>query len=306
MRKVKVVNAAEAVSMVESNSTIASGGFVGCAHPELLSASMEQRFLSEGSPRNITLVYAAGQGDGKERGLNHFGHEGLLKRVVGGHWNLAPAMGKMALENKIEAYNFPQGVISHLFREIASGSPGKITHIGIETFVDPRKDGGKLNPRTTEDLVELLEMDGRQWLRYKTFPIDYAFLRGTASDSYGNISYENEVITGEVLSIAQAVRNSGGKVIVQVEKIVNDFSRDPKLISVPGILVDAVVVSDEAHHPQTFAESFNPNYTRQGDGNDIDLPIMEPGSKRLIAERALREIPSDAIVNLGIGLPECV
>ncbi len=305
MRHTKFMSPEEAVALVESGTCIATGGFVGCAHPELLSAKLEERFLKTGGPGNLTLVYAAGQGDGKGRGLNHFGHEGLLKRVVGGHWNLAPAMGRLAVENKIEAYNFPQGVISHLFREIASGSPGKITHIGLETFVDPRNDGGKLNSRTEEDLVELVTLNGREWLIYKSFPIDFAFLRGSFSDSFGNISSENEVITAESLSIAQAVKNSGGKVIVQVEGVVPDYSRDPKSIGIPGILVDAVVVAENKEtHAQTFAESFNPSYTRQGKIEELSLPEIPAGARRIIATRALCEIQKNSVVNLGIGLPE--
>lgn len=305
MRQVRFMDPEEAVSLVESNSTIATGGFVGCAHPELLTSKLEEHFLKTGKPENLTLIYAAGQGDGKSRGLNHFGHEKLLKRVIGGHWNLAPAMGRLALENKIEAYNFPQGVISHLFREIACGSPGKITHIGLETFVDPRNDGGKLNARTKENLVELLNLNGRDWLLYKSFPIHFAFLRGSFSDSFGNISFENEVITAEALSIAQAVKNSGGKVIVQVEGAVPNYSRDPKSIGIPGILVDAVViVKAKETHAQTFGEQYNPAYLQQGNIEELSLPPVEAGPRRIIVERALREIPENSIVNLGIGLPE--
>lgn len=304
MKKVSVVTADEAAAMIDSNAVIATGGFVGCTHPEALTGALEKRFMAENLPRDLTLVYAAGQGDGKSRGLNHFGHEGMLKRVVGGHWNLAPAMGRLALDNKIEAYNFPQGIISHLFREIAAGNPGRVSHIGLKTFVDPRYGGGKLNARTQEDMVELVNLGGRELLFYKGFPINYGLLRGTASDSFGNISFESEVITAEALSIAQAVKNSGGKVIVQVEKIVDDYSRDPKTIKVPGIYVDAVVVSEKTYHMQTYAEDYNGNYIRQGDINALALPHMEPGARRYISARAFQEIECGAIVNLGIGLPE--
>lgn len=304
MRKVKVLSPLEAATLVTSGATVATGGFVGCTHPETLTSALEERFIKEGLPRDLTLVYAAGQGDGKTKGLNHFGHEGMLKRVVGGHWNLAPAMGRLALENKIEAYNFPQGVISHLFREIAAGNPGRLTHIGLETFVDPRKDGGKLNAKTTEDLVELMRIDGREWLLYKAFPIHFGLLRGTSCDSFGNISFENEVITAEALSIAQAVKSCGGKVIVEIERFAEDYSRDPQRIKIPGIYVDAVIVSDKAHHMQTYAEVFNPDYVRQGDIQKLNLPRMEDGPRRYISKRAFQEIKSGAIVNLGIGLPE--
>lgn len=304
MRQVKILTAADAASMIDNGSTIATGGFVGCTHPEALTLALAENFLKSGQPRDLTLVYAAGQGDGKTKGLNHFGHEGMLKRVVGGHWNLAPTMGRLALENKIEAYNFPQGVISHLFREIAAGNPGRLTHIGLKTFVDPRNDGGKLNSKTTEDLVELIIIGGREWLLYKAFPIHFGLLRGTSSDSFGNISFENEVITAEALSIAQAVKNSGGKVIVQVESIVENYSRDPQKIKIPCIYVDAVVISDKAHHMQTYAEVFNPDYVKQGDIRNLNMPFMEEGPRRYISRRAFQEIKAGSIVNLGIGLPE--
>ena len=302
---VKFLTAKEAVKMIESNSTVATGGFVGNCVPEELEIEVEKRYLETGEPKNLTLVYAAGQGDGKDRGVNHFGHEGLLKRVVGGHWGLAPKVQRLALDNKIEGYTFPQGVIAHLFRDIAAGKPGTITHVGLKTFVDPRVEGGKLNEMTKEDLVELIEIHGKDYLLYKTFPIDYAILRGTYADERGNVTMEKEAGSLEVLSMAQACKNSGGKVIVQVEKVVKAGSLDARLVKIPGIYVDAIVeVKDMSNHMQTFAEQYNASYT-----GIIKIPVntvapMELDERKIIARRAVKELVPNAIVNLGIGMPE--
>jgi len=166
MRK-RIITAKQAAQMVRSGSTIATDGFIGAAFAEELALEIERRFLQTGEPKGLTLIYGAGQGDAKTKGVNHFGHEGLLRRVIGGHWALAPMIQKLAIENKIEAYNIPQGVVSHMFRDIAAKKPGTITHIGLKTFVDPRLEGGKLNPRTTEDIVELLAIGGREFLFYR-------------------------------------------------------------------------------------------------------------------------------------------
>ena len=306
LNKDKVVTAAVAVAAIQSGDTIATGGLVGTGFAEQLTIALEERFLQTGEPRNLSLIYAAGQGDGKTRGLNHLGHEGMVARVIGGHWGLVPKLQKLAVENKIIAYNLPQGIISTMFRDIAAKKPRTISAVGLGTFVDPRNGGGKINAATTEDLVELITFDGEEYLAYKTLPIDVALLRGTTADPAGNITMEKEALTLEVLAIAIAARNSGGKIIVQVERIADLGTLNPRQVKIPGIFVDYVVVSEPENHWQTFGEKYNPAYSSEIKVPLKSIPPMAMGPRKVIARRAAFELTVGDIVNLGIGMPEGV
>ena len=304
MLRTKIVTAAEAAEVVHSGDTVATGGFVGSGFAEGLAEALEKRFLETGQPADLTLVYAAGQGDGQGKGLNHFAHKGMVKRVVGGHWGLCPGLGKMALNNEIEAYNLPQGAISHLYRNIAAGKPGVISKVGLDTFVDPRLEGGKLNDRTTEEIVKVMEIEGEEYLFYKAFPIQVALLRGTTADAAGNISMEREALTLEALAIAQAAKNSGGVVIVQVERVTQRHHCHPQMVKIPGALVDCVVVATPEQHYQTFSEAYNPAYTGEIEVPRSSLEPMPLNDRKIVARRAASFLKMNSVVNLGIGMPE--
>jgi propionate CoA-transferase len=304
--KNKIVSAAEAVAIIRTGDTVSVAGFVGIGTPDELLIALETRFRESREPAGLTLVFAAAPGDGRDRGLNRLAHPGLVKRAIGGHWSLVPKLAKLAMDGEIEAYNLPLGCLAQLYRDIAARRPGLLSRVGLRTFVDPRQDGGKINARTTEDLVDLLTIGGRDYLFYKSFPIHVALIRGTTADTAGNITMEREALTLDALPAAMAAKNSGGLVILQVERIAQEGSLDARRVQVPGILVDCVVLAEPENHRQTYATAHNGALSGQ-----IRVPMervapLPLDERKVIARRAAMELPPGGVVNLGIGMPESV
>jgi propionate CoA-transferase len=303
----KVLTSKEAAALVQDGWTVAASGFGGFGHAEAITDAIERRFLAEKQPRDLTLLFAASNGDRRSRGMNHFGHEAMVKRVIAGGWRGTPRLSALALRNKIEAYNWPQGVICQLFRAIAAGQPGVITRTGLDTFVDPRLDGGRLNSATAKNLVSVLDVYGEEYLLYPAQHIDCALLRGTTADGRGNLTLEHEAFPQDMLAIAQAAKNCGGIVIAQVKRLAPSGTLDCNRVRVPGMLVDYVVVAESSdQHWMSFGEAHNPAYLGEG---SIAPPKPAAGAaldvNRIIQRRAfleLRKVPG-AIVNLGIGIP---
>ncbi len=304
--QVKIMTPDQAADLIQDDDRVILGGFIGAVVPETIEIAIKDRFLTTGCPKNLELYFTAGQGDGKDRANNHLAHEGLVKKVIGGHWGLIPKLQDLANRNLIEAYNLPQGVIAQLIRDSAAGKPGTLSHVGLGTFVDPRIEGGKINEATSKDIVSVLQVGGKDYLFYDRLDANVALLRGTTADKHGNITMEDECLFLENLAAAQLVSNMGGKVIVQVKRLVEYGELDPQQVRIPGILVDAVVVASGGEHMQTFAEHLNPAYCGRGSRGGEKAKAHKLDAKKIIARRAALELREGAVLNYGIGVPEVI
>ncbi len=302
----KIITKEEAIKLIQDDTFVAMTGFVGCDHPESITSACEESFLASGHPKDLTIQFSAGIGDGKTKGSNHFGNAGMIRRIIGGHYGLAPRLGELVSNNQVEAYNIPQGIVSHLHRAAAGKKPGVLSKVGLKTFIDPRLEGGKLNTRTTEDIVKLMNIDGEEFLFYKAFPVDVALIRASTTDENGNLTMEREAVYCEALAIAGAAKANNGIVIAEVERVAGKGSLDPRAIKVPGVLVDYVVVGDAGLFNQTGGEYYNPSYN-----GEVKMPLgaIKPlalTERKIIARRAAMELKPHCRANLGIGMPEGV
>jgi propionate CoA-transferase len=295
------ITAGDAARLVSSGaSVLVSGSGGGHGVPEAVLEAIEARFLGEATPRDLTLIHVVGIGDRQLKGAARFRHAGMLRRSITSALVDSPPLIALALADKIESYILPQGVMSQLMRDIAGGRPGLITRIGLHTFIDPRHGGGRQSPSARDELIELMTIDGQEWLRFKPIKFDVAILRGTTADEAGNISMEHEAIPGEMLSMAQATRRNGGIVIVQVKRVAQRGVLPPRAVKIPGIIVDYVVV-DPAQR-QTYATEYSPSYAGE---LRVPLAAVKPipfGHRKIVARRAAMEFLPDAICNLGAGI----
>lgn len=301
----KVVSAEAAAALVRDGATVlidGSGG--GVNEPTLVLSALEARFLSTDHPTGLAVVHPSGMGDGHGGGIDRLAHPGMVRKAIGGHWNWCPGMQNLAVSEEIEAYCLPQGVMSHLFRAMANHSPGVITHVGLGTFVDPRIDCARLNAKAKDKLVELITIKDREYLFYPTFKVDVAIIRGTTSDEFGNITMEGEGLYAEILSAAQAAKNSGGIVIAQVKYLVKSGTLDPRIVKVPGVLVDAVVV--HAEQRLSFATGADDSLTGAVRIATAELPALPLSERKVIARRAAAELRIGDVANLGFGMPDGV
>lgn len=301
----KVVSARVALSHVPNGATVGVCGFRWAGAPELLLRSLGERFKQTASPTGLTVVFSSAQGDNAGTGLENLAHKGLVARVIGGFWGLSPGLSALAQNNDIEAYNFPQGQICRLYGAIAAGLPGLLSRVGIDSFVDPRMGGGRLNSVTEKPLIEVVELRGQEWLLYHALPIHVALIRGSSADASGNLSFEQEAVTTEALSLALAAHNSGGKVIAQVQRIVPRGAIHPRHVAVPGHIVDYVVEAEDLSrdHRQCVQSVYDPVFTGDSSPGSNQSTESLATLRQIVANRALQELREGDVVNLGQGIP---
>ncbi|WP_018924884.1 acyl CoA:acetate/3-ketoacid CoA transferase [Salsuginibacillus kocurii] len=302
----KKKTAEQAVDYIQPRSTLAVCGFTLMGACEDILKAIEDRYLEKKEPSHLTLLHAAGHSD-RENGIEHLAHEGLVEKIIGSHWGLAPKWGSLISTNKVEAHCLSQGQLTHLFRDMASGKPGTYTKVGLNTFLDPVLEGGRMNAKALEkeSLVDRIKIKNEDYLFYNMVPIDVCIIRGTSGDEYGNITMEEEALKLESLAVAQATKRFGGTVIVQVKNYVERGSLKAKNVVIPGTCVDVVVETEDSYlnHRQTSSTAYNPKYTGEARVPTNKMEALPLNMRKVIGRRAACELFPDAIVNLGTGIP---
>ena len=303
----KVISAQKSAELIKDGATVAWTTAGLCSFCEEVASAIEERFLATGHPKNLTLTHSCGCGDHKTRGMNHFGHEGLAVKSIAGHIGEAPALGKLVAENKVQCHLLPQGVLTHLWRQMAGKKIGVITKVGLGTFADPRLEGGAVNSISDKnERVKLIDFEGEEYLYYRPFGIDVAVIRGSTADERGNMTMDREALFLEALSLATAVKNNDGIVIAQVEFLAKPGTLHPKQVKVPGVLVDYVVVAKPENHMQTKKTFYNPALCGDSKVPMGNVPPIPFDERKIIARRAAMELSPNSTLNLGIGMPDGV
>ena len=300
------ITAQEAARIIPDGATVGIAGMGLSGWAEEVGRAVRDSFKETGHPRNLTLKQGCAMGDWKTRGVTVLGEAGpgLITHWSAAHIGSAFTLCQQVQAGQIHCHCLPQGVIINLWREIAAGRPGLMTKIGLGTFVDPRLEGGKMNPETTENLVELIEFQGEEYLFYKSFPLDVAILRGTVADENGNISFAHESVLNEGLAVASAAKNTGGIVIVQVEYLAQKGTLNPKDVQIPGILVDYVVeATDKECCWQTEGVYYEPAFSGQIKKPLHSLPVLDLTPRKVICRRCAMELRPHAVIDLGVGIP---
>lgn len=309
MRKPKLMSAQEAVDLIQDGSTLCCIGMTLISASETILKEIENRFMKKRHPCDLTFVHTCGQAAMKQPGgMSRLAHEGLLKRVIGGHWGQSPAMMDLISGNKIEAYNLPQGQMANMFHSMALREPGKLSKVGLGTYIDPRIEGAKMNQKTKDcghEVVAIVEVDGEEYIQYKPIPIDTLIIRGTYADENGNLSTIEEGMVLEVLPAVMATKRWGGKVIAQVKQIVQNGMIKPKEVTVPGVLIDGVVVCDDVftNHKQTYSWYYDPAYAGLVRVPQTAVTVLPLNERKVIGRRALELVCPDDIINIGTGIP---
>ena len=324
----KFITAKQAAELIPDGAVVGLAGMGLSGWAEEVACAIRDRYRETGHPRDLNLKQGSALGDwgfgnafvgwnrsrrpdGPDnehgnRGATRFGEAGpgLVAKWTSAHVGSAFALCDLARKNQLESYCLPQGVIINLWREIGAKRPGLLTKIGLGTFVDPRVEGGRMNECAKDEVVKLVQFQGEEYLFYPAFKPDVALLRGTIADENGNISFEHESVINEGFAVANAVKNSGGIVIVQVEYLAKRDTLNPKDIKIPGVLVDYVV---QARDPkscwQAEGDYWEPSFSGHIRRPLSTIPPLPMDERKVICRRCAMELRKGDLINLGIGIP---
>ena len=311
MARVQILTAEQAAALIPNESIVVISSSSGLHCPDAVLKAIGERFARTGTPLNLTTLHPIASGDMYGiAGVDHLAQKGLLKRTIAGSYPSGPSsmpspkIWQMIHQNEIEAYNFPSGTLFHMLREAAAKRPGVLTQVGIDTFIDPRRNGGRMNSVTPQDIVRVVEFDGQEWLYFKAIQPNVAIIRGTTADEFGNVSMEHEGAYLGAYDCALAARNNRGIVIAQVKRLTTAGAQHPQMVRVPGILVDSIVVAPE--QMQTTQTPYDPAISgeiRRPLSKFTPLPF---NTDKVIARRAAMMLRQDEAVNLGFGISALV